>query len=177
MNIVTGLFKDRASAERAYRYVAERGYDMADINLVMSDETRNRNFSATEPSTELGNRAAEDAQKTKDAATKLGGPLGGTLGTIGAAVAAVGTVIVLPTLGIVVAGPIAAALVAAGSVGLAGGLIGALTRWGIPKERTEHYEVGIREGGILMGVTARSDEDAIHFVERWKASGGEHVHA
>ncbi len=36
-------------------------------------------------------------------------------------------------LGIVVAGPIVAALAAAGSVGLAGGLISALTHWGIPK--------------------------------------------
>jgi hypothetical protein len=176
MNIVTGLFRDRESAERAYQCVVERGYDAAEINLVMSDKTRNRYFSAAQQSTELGDRAAEGAKK-KTAATELGGPLGGTLGTIGAAVAAVGTVILLPALGIVVAGPVAVALVAAGSVGLAGGLIGALTPWGIPRERIEHYEAGIREGGILMGVTPRSDEDAVHFIDRWKASGGEHVHS
>jgi hypothetical protein len=175
MNIVTGLFRNRESAELAYRCVAERGYGTPDINLVMSDETRDRYFSAAEQSTELGDRAAKDAEKK--AATKLGGPLGGTLGTIGAALAAVGTVLVLPTLGIVVAGPVAAALAAAGSVGLAGGLIGALTPWGIPKERIEHYEAGIRAGGILMGVAPRSDEDALYFVERWKASGGEQVHS
>lgn len=176
MNDVTGLFRDRDSAERAYRSVVERGYDTSDINLVMSDETRDRYFSgAGVIDTELGNKAAEDADKK--AATHLGGPLGGTLGTIGAALAALGTVIVLPGLGVVVAGPVAAALAAAGSVGLAGGLIGALTHWGIPRARIELYEAGIRDGGILMGVTPRSSEDASHFERQWQASGGEHVHS
>jgi hypothetical protein len=176
MNIVTGLFRDRDSAERAYQVVVERGYDTSDINLVMSDETRHRHFSgAGEIDTDLGNKAAEGSG-TK-AAAKLGGPLGGTLGTIAAALAALGTITVLPGLGIVVAGPVAAALAAAGSVGIAGGLIGALTRWGIPNERVEQYEAGIRDGGVLMGVAPRSEEDAIHFERQWKAIGGAHVHS
>jgi hypothetical protein len=176
MDIVTGLFKDRDSAERAYQSIVERGYDTSDISLVMSDETRNRYFSGAGPiDTDLGNKAAAEAPEKK-AATKLGGPLGGTLGTIGAALAALSTVVVLPGLGIVVAGPVAAALTAAGGVGLAGGLIGALTHWGMPKERIEHHEASIRKGGILMGVTPRSEEDALHFERQWKASGAEHVH-
>jgi hypothetical protein len=175
MNLVTGLFKDRDSAERAYEVVVERGYGTSDINLVMSDETRDRHFLAADQiSSDLGNKAVQDSEKK--AATLLGGPVGGTLGTIGAALAALGTVIVLPGLGIVVAGPIVAALAAAGSVGLAGGLIGALAHWGIPKERVEQYEAAIRAGGILMGVTPRSEEDALHFQRQWKASGGEHVY-
>ena len=173
MSIVTGLFRDRQSAERAYRAVVERGYDTSDISLMMSDETRNRCFASAD--TQLARKATEDAENK--AAHHLGGPLGGTLGTIGAALAALGTAIVLPGLGIVVAGPIAAALAAAGSVGLAGGLVSALTHWGIPKMRVEHYETGIRSGGILMSVTPRSEEDASHFEREWQASGGQHVHA
>src|ERR1019366_473928 len=42
--LVTGLFPDRDSAERAYSTVASRGYDRDDVNLVMSDETRQRHF-------------------------------------------------------------------------------------------------------------------------------------
>jgi hypothetical protein len=84
---------------------------------------------------------------------------------------------VLPGLGFVVAGPVAAALAAAGGVGLVGGLVGALTNWGIPDERIEHYESGLRRGGILMGVTPRSEEDAVYFEQQWRASGGEHVHS
>jgi hypothetical protein len=175
MNLVTGLFRDRDSSERAYEVVVERGYDTSDINLVMSDETRDRHFLATDQvSTDLGDKAAEDSEKK--AATLLGGPVGGTLGTIGAALAALGAVIVLPGLGIVIAGPVAAAVAAAGSVSLAGGLVGALTHWGIPKERVEQYEAGIRAGGILMGVAPRSEEDALYFQRQWKAIGGEHVY-
>ena len=37
---VTGLFPDRASAERAYQDAHERGYDVSDVNMVMNDETR-----------------------------------------------------------------------------------------------------------------------------------------
>jgi hypothetical protein len=29
----------------------------------------------------------------------------------------------------------------------------------------------------VMGVRPRSDEDARHFEQQWKASGGQHVHS
>ncbi len=175
MSMITGLFQDRDSAERAYQAVVERGYEASDVSLVISEKTRSREFASTGAGdTELARKATTDADKK--AARQLGGPVGGTLGTVGAALAALGTAIVLPGLGIAVAGPVAAALAAAGSVGLAGGLVGALTHWGVPKRRIEQYEPGIRAGGILLGVTPRSDEDARHIEREWKASGGEHVH-
>ena len=43
--IVTGLFRDSESVERAYEVVAQRDYGTADINVVMSDDTRRRYFS------------------------------------------------------------------------------------------------------------------------------------
>src|SRR5688572_21631256 len=59
---VTGLFNDRASAERAYEAVSERGYTRDDVNLVMSDDTRKRYFSGDQAvTTELGTKAAEGA--------------------------------------------------------------------------------------------------------------------
>ena len=42
--MVTGLFRDRDSAERAYNSVTTRGYSNDDVNLLMSDETRNKHF-------------------------------------------------------------------------------------------------------------------------------------
>lgn len=86
---VTGLFTDRDSAERAYQDALDRGYDKDDMNLVMSDETRKRHFSADAESavggrqTELGNKAAEGAG--------IGAGIGGTVGAIAAGLAAVGT--------------------------------------------------------------------------------------
>ena len=87
--LVTGLFPDRDSAERAYQSVTERGYSNKDVNLVMSDDTRKRYFSADDSvQTELGSKAAEGAG--------VGGAIGGTLGAIAAAIAAVGTSIAIP---------------------------------------------------------------------------------
>jgi len=80
-------------------------------------------------------------------------------------------------LGLVLAGPLAVALAAAGAAGVAVGLIGALSDWGIPEDRVQQYQAGINDGGILMGVKPRSDEDARYIEQQWKASGGQHVYS
>ena len=160
--MVTGLFRDRESAERAYGSLTERGYGQDDVNLVMSDETRKKHFSVDDRETELGSKALEGAG--------TGAAVGGAVGATLAALAAIATV-ALPGVGLVVAGPIAAALAGAGAGGATGGLIGALIGAGIPEERVKDYEEGIRNGGIMMGVTPRSPEDAAYFEEDWKNRG------
>lgn len=162
---VTGVFRDRDSAERAYQSAIDRGYGKEDMNLVMSDETRERHFGNTAGrETELGNKAAEGAG--------VGAGIGGAIGAVAAAIAAVGTTIALPGLGLVIAGPVAAALAGAGAGGAAGTLVGALVGWGIPEERVKEYENEIREGGILMGVRPRNVEDADHIRTNWTSVGG-----
>jgi hypothetical protein len=168
--LVTGLFRDRDSAERAYQSVTDRGYTKDDVNLAMSDETRKRHFStdASGRKTELGTKAAEGAG--------IGGAIGGSIGAIAAAIAAVGTTIALPGLGLVIAGPLAAAIAGAGAGAATGGIVGALIGWGIPEERVKQYDQGIREGGILMAVRPRNDEDAAHLEQSWRTHQGEHVY-
>ena len=166
--LMTGIFSDRESAEDAYDSLSARGYDSKDINVVMSDDTRKKYFSASDsPQTELGNKAAEGAG--------VGGAVGSTVVGIAAAVAAIGSSLVIPGLGLVVAGPLAAGLAGAGAGGVAGGLIGAMVGWGIPEERVKHYEHGLKNGGIVMGVTPRSDEDAAYLENEWKAHSGEQI--
>lgn len=167
--LVTGLFRDRDSAERAYQAVSDRGYGKDDVNLVMSDETRKRHFGDDgRAETELGNKAAAGAG--------IGGAIGGSLGAIAAAIAAVGTTIALPGLGLVIAGPLAAAIAGAGAGAATGGIVGALIGWGMPEERVKQYDEGIKNGGILMGVRPRSDEDAAYLETQWKSNAGEHVY-
>ncbi|HEX8176041.1 MAG TPA: hypothetical protein VF543_13055 [Pyrinomonadaceae bacterium] len=165
--MMTGLFRDRDSAERAYGSLTSRGYSQDDINVLMSDETRDKNFVGGRE-TELGNKALEGAG--------TGAAIGGTVGATLAAIAAIGTSIALPGLGLIVAGPLAAALAGAGAGGATGGLIGALVGAGIPEERVKDYEKGIKEGGIVMGVNPRSDEDADYFENEWKNYRGEQIY-
>ena len=55
-------------------------------------------------------------------------------------------------------------------------MVGALIGWGIPEERVKHYEEGIRDGGILMAVRPKSDDDATYFEDNWRSNRGEHVY-
>ena len=166
--MLTGMFRDRESAERAYNSLQSRGYSQDDINLMMSDETRKKHFVKSDDDTDLGNKALEGAG--------AGSAIGGTAGAIIGAVAAIGTAVAIPGLGLVIAGPIAAGLAGAGAGGLTGGIVGALIGSGIPEDRAKHYESGIKEGGIVMGVKPRTDEDAEYFENEWKNNRGEHIY-
>ena len=56
--MLTGMFRDKDSTEGAYRSLRERGYTDDEINVMMSDETRDKYFS--DGDTELeGNKALE----------------------------------------------------------------------------------------------------------------------
>ncbi len=163
-NMLTGLFRDREGAERAYHSLSERGYGKDDVNLLMSDDTRKKYF-ADPNDTEIGTKAWEGAGK--------GAAIGGAVTATLAAIAAIGTTLALPGLGLLVAGPIAAGLAGGGAGAATGGLIGALVGYGIPEERARLYEKGINEGGIVMGVTPRNPEDAEYLENNWRENRGE----
>ena len=167
---MTGMFRDRESAEKAYNSLHTRGYTKDDINLMMSDETRKKHFgdSRGEIGSDFGSKALEG--------TGAGSAIGATLGAIVGAIAAIGTSIAIPGLGLLVAGPIAGALAGAGAGGIAGGLVGALVGAGIPEERAKVYEKGLREGGIVMGVHPRSQDDMEYLEREWKNYRGEHIY-
>jgi hypothetical protein len=173
--MVTGLFKESEGAELASQAVIALGYDRGDINVIMSDDARQRYFPAPKPTIAGADTQEESATGDKLASNKLGGPMGGTVGTLAPIVAAVG-VLLIPGLGIV-AGPLAIALAAGGAVGLAGGIVGALTHWGIPSSRISEYEAGILAGGVLLGVKTKSESDAGKIQQRWQEQGGEYVHS
>src|SRR6185436_12363340 len=166
--MLTGMFRDRESTENADKTLHERGYTKDDINLVMSEETRKKHFSGDVKETEIGTKAAEGAGK--------GSAIGGAIGAIAGVVAAIGTSLVIPGLGLVVAGPIAAGLAGAGAGGIAGGVIGALVGSGIPEERAKLYEKGVKDGHIVMGVHPRNEEDARYFEKTWRDSNGKEIY-
>src|SRR5687767_15792490 len=160
--LVTGLFKSKVAAEAAVDSIMKRGFTRDDISVLMSDATRNKEFAL---------------QTRSHAADGLGSgsAVGGTIGAVLAAIAAVGTTLFLPGINLVIAGPIAAALAGAGAGGATGGLIGALIGAGIPEYRAKVYEAGIKGGGILIGVEARDDEDVDQLEDLLAELGGEHV--
>jgi hypothetical protein len=73
-------------------------------------------------------------------------------------------------------GPLAAALTGAGTGGALGALIGGLVGYGIPEERARVYDQGVREGGIVFGVTPRTPEDADYIERGWTDARGEQIY-
>ncbi len=165
---MSGMFRDRESAEKTYNSLHSRGYGKDDVNLLMSDETRKTHFGDDTASTDLGDKAMEGAG--------VGSAIGGTAGAIIGAIAAIGTSVALPGLGLIIAGPLAAALAGAGAGGLTGGLVGALVGSGIPEEHAAEYEQGINSGGIVMGVKPRNAEDAKYFEEEFRRNNGDKIY-
>lgn len=160
MTTVTGLFRDQESAERAYLSATEAGYSANEINVIMSEETRERYYGKNATlETEVGSKAAEGAA--------VGGALGATAGAIAAAIAAAGTVLAIPGLGLVIAGPLAAGVAGAGAGGVTAGLVGALIGWGIPEDTLKEYEADVKDGGILIGLNSKNEDDARRFQTDW----------
>src|SRR5436190_1310284 len=109
-HLVTGLYDSPDTARKAYDTLTTRhGYKDDDISVVMTDETRTRHFGDVKPGAEFkeGSKAAEGAG--------IGGGIGLGVGAALGALVAAATAVVIPGLGLVVAGPIAGALAGAGA--------------------------------------------------------------
>lgn len=169
--LMTGMFRSRDDAEKAYNSLSSRGYTDRDVNVLMSDETRKRNFEKTGTTagkeTELGNKALKGAG--------IGGLVGTVVGATAGAIAAVGTAILIPGLGLVIAGPIAGALAGAGAGGATGGLVGLLAGSGVPEERVKKYDEGIKKGGIVIGFRPKNQDDVKAIENEWKSCRGEDI--
>ena len=169
-SLVTGMYTSREHAQRAYDDLTSRhGYKADEISVLMSEDSRKRHYGDVKPGTELehGSKAAEGAGK--------GGGIGAGIGAALGALLAVGTSIVIPGLGLVVAGPIAAALAGAGAGGVTGGLIGAMVGAGIPEDRATVYDRGIKDGGIVIGTRARDDKHAADLQRDYESWGATDV--
>ncbi len=82
----------------------------------------------------------------------------------------------IPGLGILIAGPIAAGLAGAGAGGITGGIVGALIGSGIPEARAKLYEDGVKEGNIVMGVHPKNDEDIDYIESSWRKSNARDIY-
>ena len=158
--IMTSSFRDRASAERAYNAVSARGYTSDEIHVFMSDDTRKRLF-VDGGKTDLGNNALKGAG--------VGGAVGGAVGATLVGIMAAAATLTLPGIGLLVAGPLAGALAGGAAGAAAGGLLGLLVGAGIPADRAKLYETELKDGGIILGVKPKHEEDARYLESEWHA--------
>src|SRR5215467_7088933 len=106
---IIGLFKDRQIARRAYLALFNYGYTQDEITVAMSDETRQIHSPSVE--SELQDKTLEGLG--------VGVIIGAGVGALLGAIAGVGTSLIVPGLGMVIAGPLATGLSGAGAGGVA----------------------------------------------------------
>lgn len=163
---VTAIFNSRKDADNAYDALLLRGYAQDDISLVMSDTARQQ-YETSEDSGEEKTHAAGDAGR--------GALLGGATGGIVTAIAAVSTNLALPGLGLLVVGPLLAGLAGTAAGGVVGGTIGAIVGNGYPKEDQEYYHTSIKEGGIMVSVSAPDLHERDLVIEDMKRHNGQRI--
>ena len=168
--MVHAVFRDRYDAERAFDFLYARGYRDSDVNVLMSDRTRTTFYPATSK-----DESKHPAGTLATEGMGVGGAIGTAVGATLGAIAAIGTAVAIPGLGLVVAGPIAAALAGGGAGAVTGGLIGALVGAGMTEQNAQAYEEALRNGGVALAVVPHNDDDADDIEERCKQLGGENV--
>jgi len=142
-NVITGLFDNSLNATMAVSKLEAIGITSDEVSVVANDSYSKEDFAVDE-----GNKAAE------------GGIIGAaSTGIIAALIAGFTTVGAVATggAGLLVAGPIVAALAAGGAGAAAGGTIGAIIGAFIPEHEIKYYEDAIDKGSILIGVKYNSD--------------------
>ena len=140
--MVTGLVKDKHSVEETYRLTSQTGNSDNEIIVVMSEDTKEKYYGKdTTLKIEVGSKVSEGAA--------MGGVLGSAAGATLAAIADIGSILTFPGLGIVLAGPLAAAITGAGAGGVTAGLVGALIGWGLPEDRLKGYEHEDKTGEVV----------------------------
>jgi hypothetical protein len=166
--MVTAAFRNHADAQSAYNALVRRGYTDAEINVLMSDRTRSTYFAVGE-----GEQIPASSMATEGMG--IGGAVGTAVGATLAAVAAIGSTLVIPGLNLVIAGPIAAALAGGGAGAVTGGLLGALIGYGIPEDNAQAYHEALKEGGVVVGVVPRSSKEANDIQQEFKDLRGDSV--
>jgi hypothetical protein len=155
--MLTAVYQERTAAVEAYLWLQEHGYRPEEINVLMSDRTRESLRHEHKEPIKSGTMAPEGMAAGGAIGTALGATLAG--GASLAGVALIGASIAIPGVGPVVAGPLYATLLGGGVGAMAGGVIGGLIGLGIHESNARAYEEALRRGGVIFGVTPHSDKD------------------
>lgn len=147
------VFNTAESANNYYDFLVKSGYDTDEITVIMSKETKDSFYAINDHVSDTGEEALKGAG--------TGSAIGGTVGAIAAAVVAIGSSIVIPGLGLAIAGPAAAALAGAGAGGATGAVIGALTGAGLSDSVATEYKNAMEKGHIIISVEPKDEHDVV----------------
>lgn len=136
---VVGSFADHHAADQVVQHLEHQGVSDKEISVIA------RHHGHTEKGHPTGHG-------TEDLSSGIGwgAAAGGTVGLLASAGA-----LAIPGIGPILAmGPLAATLTGAA----AGGLVGGLMDYGIPRQESEHLQQDVKQGNVLVMVHAHNNE-------------------
>jgi outer membrane lipoprotein SlyB len=148
---VIGVLQNAEQARQAVDELLQSGFEQQAVGVISADFARE----------------AQAAIQGGSTGTAIGALAGLLLGAVTLAV---------PGIGPVLAAGHAVALIGTTTLGaLAGGIVGALVKKGIPEEQANFFAEGLRRGGALVTVLAKTDQDASRALEILKRHGAEKI--
>lgn len=156
MVVISRLYDDYASAQRAVQALEQAGVPHSEISIV----SNNADGWYTNKSIDRDRDGVDDRAEGAGTGAGIGAAVGGGAGLL----AGLG-LLAIPGLGpVVAAGWLVATLTGAVAGGATGGVVGALTQSGVSDEDAHVYAEGVRRGGSL--VTARVQDGQRTAMER-----------
>lgn len=162
--VITCIFDSLADAETACTELIKRGYKPEEITVIMSDTTQNKYF-------DYHNQEVDPATTTMEEAG-----IETALGAIIGVVAALGSLVAIPGIGLIVGGPLMTALSEENRSKFYSGITETLIEAGIPEEQAIYYEKSLKNGGIVIGVAPRNAEDRKAIVDEWNYYRAKQIH-
>lgn len=158
---VSGILTNKRELEDLIEALHQRGLTEDHVSILMSDKTRHHYYGVK-----------EDTKMPEGAS--FGGLSGGLLGALIGGLTVAGSVLI-PGIGLVVAGPIIGILTG-GAVGVAaGGIIGSLVGMGIPEHEAKFFEDALKEEGNVLVVAETPDKEAKEIKALYERYGAEKV--
>lgn len=155
--MIISVFSDRDDAEDAIDELKALDYNAQDISIV----TRDRDDAQV---------VREHTGSNVGDGLASGAATGGVIGGIAGLLVGIGAIAIPGIGGLLIAGPLAAALGLTGAAAstvtgavtgaVAGGLVGALVGIGVPEEDAAVYEDSVKTGALLLAVPIREGNES-----------------
>lgn len=192
LEVVSGIFSSQQNMQQLFDSLDRISILPGDVSVLMSEQTRTHYSAAWDairgvPSSRVSSAGFVDAseipaeggeafrQTSKlPEGTATGGLTGAIIGAIIGGLTLVGSVL-LPGVGLLVAGPLVGALTG-GAIGTAaGGLVGALVGLGIPENEAKYYQDSIQTRGNVLVVVHTPKNLKKEVIDIFKRCGAQSV--
>ncbi|MEO6286563.1 MAG: hypothetical protein ABIN80_04680 [Dyadobacter sp.] len=160
---VSGVFFSKTDADHAYNALLQRGHTADDISVLMSDETLNKHQ-------DPGRDTAQSVTVSEDESS-----LDKAKNAFAGIIISITSMISLPGIGIAISNTLQKKMPIKPDEDAPYGKSHALSSSGIPDQHAESYSDHMHEGGIIISVDPRNEEEKRAIIQDFKLCNGHDI--